>query len=139
MPNKLTAEEVRESVKDTVKGIIDDFGSEPDTDRETLIERMDEECDSMFGNLVQHGRVSDYDVQDLVRTAQPCAILIEVAEEDAWVEDDAGLWEGSTFGVAACIAFYSLRNLLYQAMADAGHDSNDDYPFAVEEESEATA
>ncbi len=134
----LTPKDVREAVKDTVKDIIDDYGKEPDTDRETLIERMDEEGDTMFGNLVQHGLISEYDAEDVVRTAQPCAAIIEVAKADAWVEDDSGLWEGCTFGVLACIAFFSLRNLLYQAMTDAGHDSNDEMPFAKDEE-EVTA
>jgi hypothetical protein len=57
-------------------------------------------------------------------------VILKAAELDAWVEDDEGLWQGLTFGVLPAMAYYSLRNLLYQAMKDAGHDSNDDRPFA---------
>jgi len=130
----ITENEVREAVVDTVKDIIGDYVGEPETDRETLIERTHEECDTLFGQLVQEGRLDAYNSGDLVRTAQPCTVIIEVAETDAFVEDDNGLWEGMTFGVLACIAFFSLRNLLYKAMEEAGHDSNDDFPFAKEDE-----
>jgi hypothetical protein len=127
-----TQNDVREAVKSTVQDIINDFADKPDTDRETLIERLDEENDALFGSLVRHGMISEYDVDDLVSTAADCAAIIHVAKEDAWVEDDHGLWDGLTYGVLASVAFFSLRNLLYQAMSDAGHDSNDDLPFARE-------
>lgn len=134
---KLTAEEVRSAIADTVADIIEDYKDDPDTDRETLIERMDEECDAMWGRLVQHGMISEYDAQDLARTATACGVIIEVAEEDAWGEDDRGLWEGLTYGVLASQAYFSLRNCLYKAMKDAGHDSNDDLPFAKDEADDA--
>mgnify|MGYP001597742562 CR=1 FL=1 len=126
----LTSDEVISRVNDTAKSIIDDIGSDVDTDRETLIERLDEENDTLFGNLVRSGRIDQYDVDDLVSTAGDCAAVIHAAEQNAWVEGDNGLWEGLTYGVLASIAFFSLRNLLYQAMKDLGIDSNDDMPFA---------
>ena len=129
-----TQDLVRERIKDTVEDIIDDYKDDPDTDRETLIERIDEECDSLFGCLVGHGRIDHYDIDDLVATASDCAAIIKVAKADAWVEDDDGLWDGLTYGVLASVAYFSLRNLLYQALADEGHDSNDDYPFAREDD-----
>lgn len=128
----ITENDIKEAIDAVVQDIIEDFESKPDTDREELIERMDEECDTMFGQLVQHGLISDYDEDDLVRTAQPCAAIIQYAKKHAWVEDDRGLWEGLTYGIAASIAFFSLRNCLYKALADAGHDSNEEYPFAKE-------
>jgi hypothetical protein len=121
---------IKRAVKSTVRSIIDDYNREPETDRETLIERINEECDSLFGELVQHGRIDQYESDDLVETAQPCAEIIAYANEVAWVEDDYGLWEGLKYGVLASIAYFSLRNILYQAMKDAGHDSNEDFPFA---------
>lgn len=60
-------------------------------------------------------------------------MIIQVAKADAWVEDDHGLWDGLTYGVVPSMAYFSLRNLLYQAMKEAGHDSNEDRPFATEE------
>jgi hypothetical protein len=124
--------EVRANIEETVDDIIGDYRDDPETDRETLIERMDEECDSLFGRLVKQGRIDQYSVDDLVETAADCAAIIKLAEQDAWVEDDHGLWDGLTFGILASIAYFSLRNLLYQAMKDAGHDSNEDRPFSKE-------
>jgi hypothetical protein len=125
-----TPAEVRAKAEETVTDIIDDYKDEPETDRETLIDRMDEECDTLFGRLVKQGRIDQYTVDDLVETAADCAAIIKLAEQDAWVEDDHGLWDGLTYGVLASIAYFSLRNLLYQAMKDAGHDSNEDRPFS---------
>ncbi len=127
----ITHEQVRESVKDAVASIIEDYKDEPDTDRETVMDRVFKETDSAFGNLVQHGPISEYDVDDLIRTAQPCGAILQVAQEDAWIEDDAGLWKGLTYGVLASIAFFSLEHLIFQALEDAGHDTNEDYPFAA--------
>jgi hypothetical protein len=124
--------EVRAKIEETLADIIGDYRDDPETDRETLIERMDEECDSLFGRLVKQGRIDQYSVDDLVETAGDCAAIIKLAEQDAWVEDDHGLWEGLTYGILASIAYFSLRNLLYQAMKDAGHDSNEDQPFSKE-------
>lgn len=122
---------VRNAICDTVADVIGDFQGKPDTDREEIIDRLDDECDALFGRLVQHGLITEYDAGDMVRTAPACCAILAVAEEDAWIEDDHGLWDGLTFGVLACVAFFSLRNLLYQALSEAGHDTNDDYPFVV--------
>lgn len=123
-----TIESVRESVAETVKDMIDDLDF--DTDRETMIERMDEECDSLWGNLVYMGRIDQWDEDTLANHAAECGTIIKVARQDAWVEDDSGLWEGMTYGVLPSMAYFSLRNLLYQAAKDAGVDSNDDQPLA---------
>ncbi len=127
-----TLAEVRAKIEETVADIIGDYRDDPEADRETLIERMDEECDTLFGRLVKQGRIDQYSVDDLVETAGDCAAIIKLAEQDAWVEDDHGLWDGLTYGILASIAYFSLRNLLYQAMKDAGHDSDEDRPFANE-------
>src|SRR5216684_4004353 len=125
-----TPSEVRDKIGETVAEIAGDYRDDPETDRETLIERMDEECDSLFGRLVKQGRIDQYTVDDLVETASDCAAIIKLAEQEAWVEDDYGLWDGLSYGILASIAYFSLRNLLYQAMKDAGHDSNEDRPFS---------
>jgi hypothetical protein len=124
--------EVRALIEETVADIIGAYRDKPETDREALIERMDEECDTLFGRLVKQGRIDQYSVDDLVETAGDCAAIIKLAEQDAWVEDDHGLWDGLTYGILASIAYFALRNLLYQAMKDAGHDSNEDRPFSGE-------
>lgn len=129
----ITEEQARAAVSEAVDGLIKEFKDQPDVDRETVMERLDEYTDDVFGSLVKQGRVSDYNVDDLVETAQPCATIIKVADEDAWVEDDSGLWDGLTFGVLASIAYFSLRNLLYKALEEKGHDTNDEHPFAAKD------
>ncbi len=137
MATELTIEQVRKAVADVVESVVADFENKPDTDREEIIERMDEECDTLFGQLVRQGRIDKYDVDDLIATAGPCAAIIATAKKDAWVEDDSGLWEGLTYGVLASVAFFSLRNLLNQELLDAGYDTNNDYPFAKDEDTDA--
>ena len=129
-----TPVEVRAKIEETVADIIGALQDDPETDRETLIERMDSDCDALFGRLVKQGRIDEYSVDDLVETAGDCAAIIKLAEQDAWVEDDRGLWDGLTYGILASIAYFSLRNLLYQALKDAGHDSNEDQPFSAGDE-----
>lgn len=130
---QLTEQQVRDGVKGAVASIVDAFKGDPDTLRDDVLDRMSEETDTLFGQLVRSGRIDQYDVDDMVHTALATAIIIKVADEDASVEDDSGLWEGLTYGVQASIAYFSLRNLVYEALRAEGHDSNDDYPFAVEE------
>jgi len=128
MTTELTSTKVWEEVCETVRDMIHDLPI--DCDRETLIERIDEECDSLFGRLVKHGRIDQYDVDDLVNTAGECAAIIKCAESCAWVEDDNGLWDGLTYGVLASIAYFSLRNCLTEACKSEHEvDVNDDQPL----------
>ncbi|MHC4372020.1 MAG: hypothetical protein ACYSW8_30815 [Planctomycetota bacterium] len=120
-------ENIAKDIESCLADLIDDFDAE--TDREEVIEALDGACDSLWGNLVQQGLITDYTVGDMVATATECAAIIKYAEDHAWVEDDSGLWEGVTYGVLAIVAYYSLRNCLYQALADMGHDTNDEFPF----------
>ena len=117
-------------IETAINSILDDLDFELDTDREEVIERLDEETDATWGELVKDGFIDQYTVSDLTETAADCASIIEFAEERAWVETDSGLWQGLTYGVLASIAYNSLRNCFYQLLKDRGHDTNDQYPFA---------
>lgn len=132
----LTCEEVRKGVADCVAGIIGDCKDNTEIGREKVIERLDEECDELFWKLVRYGWIDEYGVDDLVATAQQCAAIVKVAKEDAWIEDDHGLWDGQTYGVLASITYFSLRNLLYKKLAVEGYDSNEERPFAVSVDSD---
>lgn len=130
---EITAKQVRSAVQEFVNEMKREYKRgfyDKETNRETLIERMDEDCDNIWGDLVKTGSLVQYDVDDMVETAFASATIIKVAQDDAWVEDDSGLWEGCKYGVCAIIAYYSLRNLLYNALKDAGVDTNNDCPFA---------
>ena len=127
----ITAATVRTMITTVIEDIIRDYSNQPETDRETLIDRLDEENDTLFGALVRTQLVSTYTVHDLVATVQPCDVIIQVATEDAWIEDDRGLWEGLTYGILATVAFFSLRNCLYEGLKRRGIDTNTDRPFAA--------
>jgi hypothetical protein len=128
----LTIAKVKKSVKDLAKEVKREFQGgyfKKDTDREELIEWLDESCDSLWGNLVMQGRLDKYDVDDLTRTAHDCAVILKVAQDENCVETDSGLWEGLQYGILASMAYSSLRNLAYYALKNVGIDSNEDHPF----------
>lgn len=120
---------IHQTIETVIESVLDDLDFDSDTDREEVIERLDEEADAAWGELIKDGRIAEYTVDDLTETAADCATIIEFAEERAWVEGDSGLWEGLTYGVLASIAYNSLRNCFYQLLKDRGHDTNDEYPF----------
>lgn len=124
--------EIINTITEAIEDIIDRFDA--DADREDVIEALDEATEAAWAQLVKWGPICEYDVDDLVETAEACAAIIKYAESSAWVEDDHGLWEGLTYGVLASIAYFSLRNCFYQALADAGYDTNNDYPFEGKDE-----
>ena len=127
----ITSEDIRQAIQDSLGNMLGDFDTE--TKREYVIDRMDEECDAVFGQLVMQGPIDKYTVDDLVNTCSNCAAIIRFAEEVAWVEDDYGLWGGLKYGILASIAFFSLQNCFYQLLKNMGHDTNDEFPFAEEE------
>ncbi len=122
-------DKIKDIIEAYLDNIINDF--DDDTDRDELIDRLDEETDNAFGRLVKQRRIDEYTVSDMTETAEDCSRVIKFAEENAWVEDDHGLWEGLTYGVLASIAYFSLRNCFYQLLSNRGINSNDDFPFAV--------
>jgi hypothetical protein len=131
MTSIITQENIAAIITAGLAELIDEVDA--DTGREDVIETLDETCDSLWGALVRGGMITDYGVYELVETAGDCAAIIKYAEEHAWVEDDHGLWEGLTYGVLASIAYFSFRNCLYQALADMGHDTNEEFPFEGKE------
>ncbi len=100
-----------------------------DTDREQLIEIIDDQYEDLFSEVVKCQRLDTYTLDDMLDTCQICGEIIKFAEDRAWVEDDTGLWEGLLYGVLASVAYFSLRNCFVQLMSDRGIDVNDDFPF----------
>jgi hypothetical protein len=124
-------------VQQAVQGVVDDAHREfnngffsTDTCREELIEWLDECNSAVWSNLVKDRKLADYTVDDMIETTSACGAILKVAEKDAWLEDDEGLWRGQTYGMMASIAYFSLCNLLYMSMKKAGADFNEDFPFA---------
>ena len=115
------------SINESLDEIIDQCDAA--TDRDTLIEVLDQACDEFFGDYVRCGQINEYTLDDMVETCDSCAEIIRYAHEVAWVETDSGLWEGMVYGVLAAVAFGSLRNCFYQLMVDRGYDSNNELPF----------
>lgn len=123
----MTIEELREEISSSTKAFIEE--QDADVDRNDLLDAIFTLTDDLFGQIVRHGRIDQYSVDDLVNTATDCAMIIQLADEDAWVEDDGGLWDGLTHGVLASIAFFSLEHIIQRYLEDAGVDLNSDLPF----------
>ena len=130
-----TKTDVLKTVDAVVTDMVDDY-SNTETDREDVLDRVFEEVDAAFGQLVRHGLITDYDAHDMVRSAPACCAIIEAADDRSWIADDSGLWEGMVYGTLAAVAFFSLENLIHSALEAAGVDTNDDFPFASKEEVE---
>jgi len=113
----ITAKGVREEIAEAAKEIAEEI-KVGNVVRDEPHDAIFEATDDLFGNFVQSGRISDYTIEDLKSTVQECAVILGVAEEDAWVADDSGLWEGLTYGILASIAFFSLENCLWQKLRD---------------------
>lgn len=93
--------------------------AEEEVGRNEPHDRIFEATDTIFARQVKAKKVSDYDVSDMLQTLGACAAILAVAEEDAWIEDDAGLWEGcEPYGVLASIAFFSLEHCIWQKLDD---------------------
>ena len=130
-----TKTDVLKTVDAVVTDMVDDY-SNTETDREDVLDRVFEEVDAAFGQLVRHGLITDYDAHDMVRSAPACCAIIEAADDRSWIADDSGLWEGMVYGTLAAVAFHSLENLIHSALEAAGVDTNDDFPFATKDETE---
>lgn len=127
----ITEKQVRKAVSDSAKGIINEFIDKLDTSHKTLIERINAEAGAIFDRLVQAGAIPDYTLDDLIATAQPCIVIIQVAKANGCVVDEPGVWgEHIEYGLAN-VALFSLRNLLCEELDDRGCDCNDDCPFAI--------
>lgn len=115
MSEKLTARQVREAVNEAAREIAEEIKAKT-VERDQPHDAIFEATDSLFGSLVRAQRVDSYNAHDLAATADKCAVILEVAEQDAWVADDSGLWEGLTHGVLAAIAFHSLENCIWETL-----------------------
>ena len=132
-----TKNDVLKTVEAVVADMVDDYTNNGWPGREGVLDRVWEEVDAAFGQLVRHGLLADYDAHDMVRTAPACCAIIEAANDRSWIADDSGLWEGMVvYGTLAAVAFHSLENLIHSALEAAGVDTNDDFPFASKEEAE---
>ena len=130
-----TKTDVLKTVDAVVTDMVDDY-ADTETDREDVVDRVFQEVDTAFGNLVHLGHLADYDAHDMVRTAPACCAIIEAADDRSWIADDSGLWEGMVYGTLAAVAFFSLENLIHSALEAAGVDTTDDFPCASKEEGE---
>lgn len=128
MEKKLTTTTLRRMLRDMVREAKDEFNAE--SNRDDVMEWIDQWVDDTWGDIVFQGMLTDYDLDDLMRSIPSCAVILELAKSDAWIEDDSGLWDGLTYGVVPSVAYFSLRNLAHAYLSKSGHDTNEDHPFA---------
>jgi len=132
----LTFNDIENAINNSVDDIINNYNA--DTKRETILDAVFDETDSIFGKLIKQKLVTNYTFDDLIDTATDCTVILKYAKKFAWVENDTELWEGLwerlCFGMIASIAFFSLRNCFYTALENKGYDTNDDFPLANKKE-----
>ncbi len=120
MSDKITAEQVRDKVKEGAQNI--EQGRE-EGGYEDLHDGIFIQTDEMFCDLVGGVNVKHYDLQTMLDTMQPVATILKVAEEDSWIEDDSGLWEGlPPYGILASVAFWSLEHVLMEKLNERDND-----------------
>jgi hypothetical protein len=115
-----SVEDLRESLKEWVGYFEDDT----DADEVEYIEDLIfEEIDHWFNNEFQTGRIDSmppYPTNDYGRERLMNAVkLLELADTDAWVTEDSGLWEGMEGQqVLFAQAFHSAENLFREYLDD---------------------
>ncbi len=63
------------------------------------------------------GLITEWPVNPSVKIITLLGRVLEYCEQEAWLEDDSGLWEGLTgSAVLASQAFFSLENVLWEKL-----------------------
>lgn len=121
-------EEIVKDLEEVVKDAID--SCDWDTDRVDLIERFDEEVDTVWERHVGTGRIDQMDVEQVADTAQLWAAVLALGKDYKCIETDRGLWEGLSHSAPVSQAYFTLRNLLnHIASEDFDVDVNEDHPL----------
>ena len=111
----LTKQEVHQRIEQEIEALEEETGR-PDHIHGWIFEATDR----AFGDLVKEKRIDQYTFEDMIDTFDAVATIIDFARDQAWVEDDHGLWEGcEPYGLPASVAFYSLQNLFHQYLPDS--------------------
>ncbi len=113
---KLDGDVIDNAIDEVVIDMLDSLDA--DEHRETVIERIDEEVDSMWGHLVYAGPLSEWSTDDVAEFADEWSAILKWGRSNRCVETDSGLWEGLTHQVPVVQAFYTLRNLFIHRCAD---------------------
>ncbi len=117
---KLTVAKVREAVRDMAQEVQDSI-EEGYASRDEPHDAIFEAVDSTWGDLVTEGRIDAWPVNPGAEVLQTLGVIMEVAEADAWVADDPGLWAGlHGAAVLGSMAFLSLENCLWEELRRRG-------------------
>lgn len=117
---KLTVAKVREAVRAMAREVQDGI-KEGYSSREEPHDAIFGAVDSAWGDLVTEGRIDAWPVNPGAEVMQNLSVIMEVAEADAWVEDDPGLWDGlHGAAVLGSMAFFSLQNCLWEELRRRG-------------------
>lgn len=112
---ELNEDVINNAIDEVVVDMLDSL--DVDEHRETVIERINEEVDSMWGHLVYQGSLSDWSVEDVAEFADEWSAIIKAGKNNACIETDRGLWDGMTHQVPVVQAFYTLWNLFVHRCA----------------------
>jgi len=67
------------------------------------------------------GRIDSWPVNPGAEVLGLCGTVLDYCDENAWIEDDSGLWEGlHGAAVLGCQAYHSLINVVWQKLRHIG-------------------
>ena len=89
-------------------------------DRNKLNSAIYQAVDSGWTELgMPAGRLEHWGFNPETEVLQNLGVILDYCEQEGWIEDDSGLWEGlSGAATMGSQAFFSLRNVLVQKLQD---------------------
>lgn len=118
MSDVRSVEDLRSSLKGVARQVENDY-DEGDYLQDVLFERVDQWFNSKF-STGQIKNMPSYPSSDYGFDRLKSAInLLQLADDDAWVTEDSGLWEGMEGQqVMFAQAFHSAENLVREYLPD---------------------
>lgn len=115
--------ELREETIDAVVEAMADEAENAIRDHDTPYQdAIFEAVDSRWPDFgIPEGRIAEWPTNPGADVLARCAKVLDYCAEEAWVEDDSGLWQGLEGGaVIGTQAFFSVQNVVWEKLRNRG-------------------
>jgi len=115
----VTHEEINKIVEEWVEEVIEQI-EVGNASREDPHQAISEATDQGWVELgFVGGLIDQWPVNPGAEILGLCGTVLDYCEQEGWIEDDSGLWEGCNgAAVLGCQAFHSLQNVVWQKLRD---------------------
>ena len=115
----MTHEEIDKIVEEWVTQIADEI-KEGSVSREEPHDAVFEAVDEGWTELgFEAGLISEWPVNPGAEILGRCGEVLDYCEQEAWIEDDSGLWDGlHGAAILGIQAFFSLQNVLWEKLRE---------------------